>query len=57
MGLFRARLLPNDELTVKPNDYSQRPVQLAAPSDFSVIENWFEYVRQQDVVLLPVAIA
>ncbi len=57
MGLFRSRLLPDDEMTVKPADWALRPVRLAAPSDFSVIEKWFDYVRAQDVSLLPVAVS
>lgn len=57
MGLFRSRLLPDDEMIVKPGDAALRPVRLPLPPDFSVIERWFDHVRGQGVGLLPVAIS
>jgi CRISPR type III-B/RAMP module RAMP protein Cmr1 len=57
VGLFRSRLLPDHEMTVKPNDFSLRPARVEVPADFTVIERWFDHVRAQDVGLLPVAIA
>ncbi|MEA2499990.1 MAG: CRISPR-associated protein Cmr1 [Actinomycetota bacterium] len=56
MGLFRSRLLPDHEMTVKPGDFSLRPARAEVPSDFSVIERWFDHVRAQEVGLLPVAL-
>jgi len=56
MGLFRSRLLPDHEMTVKPGDFSIRPVRVDVPADFSVIDRWFEHVRGQGVGLQPVAL-
>lgn len=56
-GVFRSRLLPDDELTIKPSDFAIRPVSLKLESDFGIIDRWFEYVRTQGVGLLPVAIS
>jgi hypothetical protein len=56
MGVFRSRFLPDHDMTVKPNDFSIRPARVDAPTDFSLIERWFEHVRKQQVGLLPVAL-
>lgn len=56
MGCFRSRLLPDHEMTVKPSDYSIRPIRVDVPTDFSVLDRWFDHVRKQDVRLLPVAL-
>jgi CRISPR type III-B/RAMP module RAMP protein Cmr1 len=56
MGLFRSRLLPDHEMTVKPGDFSLRPARVDVPRDFSVIERWFDHVRGQGVGLQPVAL-
>ncbi len=55
MGLFRSRLLPDDQMTIRPQDRAVAPVNLAAPADFSLVERWFEYVQQQQTPLLPIA--
>ena len=47
MGVFRSRLLPDDEMTVRPGDFSIRPARVEVPKDFSVFDRWFEYVRAQ----------
>ena len=57
MGLFRARLLPDDQMTLRPHDRAIRPVELAAPADFSLVERWFDYVRDQGSPLAPVTFA
>jgi CRISPR-associated protein Cmr1 len=54
MGLFRSELLPDHEMTVKPGDFSIRPARAELLSDFSVIDRWFDYLRGQQVGLLPV---
>jgi hypothetical protein len=56
MGLFRAQLLPDHEMTVKPGDYALRPARVEAPSDFSVFDRWFDYVRGQTAGLHPVVL-
>ena len=56
MGLFRSRLLPDHEMTVKPGDFSLRPARVDVPRDFSVIERWFDHVRGQGVGLRPVSL-
>ena len=56
MGLFRSRLLPDHEMTVKPGDFSLRPARVDVPADFSVIDRWFDHVRGQGVRLEPVAL-
>ena len=56
MGVFRSRFLPDHEMTVKPGDFSLRPARVDVPTDFSVIERWFDHVRGQQVGLLPVAL-
>jgi len=56
MGLFRSRLLPDHEMTVKPGDFSLRPARVDVPRDFSVIERWFDHVRGQGAGLWPVAL-
>ena len=43
-------------MTVKPGDYSLRPARVEAPSDFSVFDRWFDYVRGQGAGLHPVAL-
>ena len=53
MGVFRSRFLPDHDMTVKPNDFSIRPVRVDVPTDYSLIEHWFEHVRKQQVGLLP----
>ena len=55
-GVFRSRFLPDHEMTVKPNDFSFRPARVDAPTDFSLIDRWFDHVRKQQVDLLPVAL-
>jgi len=57
MGVFRSRLLPDDELTVKPGDFSLRPARLEAPRDFSLLDRWFDHVRAQGSGLAPVALS
>src|SRR5262249_13868955 len=54
MGLFRSRLLPEDEMTVRPNDYALRPARAEVPADFALVERWFAFVQEQGVPLLPV---
>jgi CRISPR-associated protein Cmr1 len=54
MGLFRSELLPDHEMTVKPGEFSIRPARAELPSDFSVIDRWFDHLRGQQVGLLPV---
>ncbi len=54
MGLFRSRLLSDDQITLRPQDRSIRPVDLATP-DFSLVDRWFEYVREQSSPLVPVS--
>jgi CRISPR-associated protein Cmr1 len=56
MGLFRSRLLPDNEMTVKPGDFSIPPTRIEVPADFSLIDRWFDYVRAQQVTLHPVAL-
>ncbi len=56
MGLFRSRLLPDHELTVKPGDFSLRPARAEVPTDFSVFDRWFDHVRAQGTGLAPVAL-
>jgi hypothetical protein len=56
MGLFRSRFLPDHEMTVRPGDYSLKPVRIATPTDFKLITQWFDYVRGQGAPLLPVAL-
>jgi len=56
MGLFRSQLLPDHEMTVKPGDFSLRPARVEVPSDFSVFDRWFDYVRGQPAGLHPVAL-
>ena len=56
MGVFRSRLLPDHEMTVKPGDYSLRPARVGVPHDYSVIDRWFEHVRAQGVSLRHVAL-
>ena len=34
-------------MTVKPGDFSLRPARVDVPTDFSVIERWFDHVREQ----------
>ena len=36
MGLFRSRLLPDYEMTVKPGDFSIPPTRVDVPADFSL---------------------
>jgi hypothetical protein len=56
MGVFRSRLLPDDELTVRPGDPSIRPARLEVPKDLSVYDRWFDHVRAQHGDLHPVAL-
>ena len=49
MGVFRSRFLPDHEMTVKPNDFSLRPARVDAPTDYSLIDRWFDHVRKQQV--------
>ncbi len=56
MGVFRSRLLPDHEMTVKPGDFSIRPVRVDVPRDFSVIDRWFDHVRGQGFGLQPVVL-
>lgn len=56
MGVFRSRLLPDYEMTVKPGDYSMRPARVGVPADFSLIDRWFEHVRGQGAGLCQVAL-
>ncbi len=57
MGLFRSRLLPDYEMTVKPGDFSIAPTRLDVPADFSLIDRWFDYVRAQQVALHAVTLS
>ncbi len=54
MGVFRSRFLPDYEMTVKPADYSIRPARVNVPTDYSLIDRWYDHVKQANVGLLPV---
>jgi len=54
MGLFRSQFLPDHEMVVKPADFSLRPARVDVPTDYSLIDRWFDHVRRQQVGLLPV---
>jgi CRISPR-associated protein Cmr1 len=56
MGLFRSRLLPDLEMTVRPNDYSIKPARVDVPADFSLLDKWFAFVQGQGARLVPVSI-
>jgi CRISPR-associated protein Cmr1 len=56
MGVFRSRLLPDDEMTVRPGDPSIRPARVEVPKDFSVYDRWFDHLRVQQGDLHPVAL-
>ena len=56
MGLFRSRFLPDHEMIIRPGDYSIKPVRVAVPGNFALIERWFQHVESQQVPLLPVAL-
>ncbi|MGZ3472553.1 MAG: hypothetical protein ACXVA6_21535, partial [Isosphaeraceae bacterium] len=56
MGVFRSRFLPEREMVVKPADFSLRPDRVDVPTDYSLIDRWFDHVRRQQVGLLPVSL-
>ena len=56
MGVFRSRFLPEHEMVVKPADFSLRPDRVDVPTDYSLIDRWFDHVRRQQVGLLPVSL-
>ncbi len=53
MGVFRSQFLPDHEMVVKPVDFSLRPARVDVPTDYSLIDRWFDHVRRQHVGLLP----
>lgn len=57
MLLFRSRFLPDHQMSVKPQDFSVRPVWVDAPENHSLIDNWFDFVRQAGTSLTPVEMA
>jgi CRISPR-associated protein Cmr1 len=57
MGLFRSRLLPDHEMTVKPGDFSIRPTRVDVPANFALFDRWFDYVRAQQVALHALALS
>jgi CRISPR-associated protein Cmr1 len=57
LGVFRSRFLPDQEMTVRPADHAIRPVRVAVPADYSLLDNWFNYVRGQGTSLLPIPLA
>jgi hypothetical protein len=57
MGLFRSRLLPDHEMTVKPGDFSIRPTRVDVPANFALFDRWFDYVRAQQVSLHALALS
>jgi hypothetical protein len=54
MGLFRSQFLPEQEMTVKPADYSIRPARVSVPRDYSLIDRWFDHLKAQNINLLPI---
>jgi CRISPR-associated protein Cmr1 len=54
LGLFRSRFLPDHQMTVKPADYSIRPVRVGLPRDYSLIDKWFDYLKEQNINLLSI---
>ena len=54
MGLFRSQFLPDHEMTAKPADFSLRPARVDVPTDYSLIDRWFDHVTRQGVGLLSV---
>jgi CRISPR-associated protein Cmr1 len=57
MGLFCSRLLPDYEMTVKPGDFSIPQTRVDVPTDFSLIDRWFDHLRVQHGALHAVAIS
>jgi CRISPR-associated protein Cmr1 len=56
MGVFRSQFLPDHEMVVKPADYSLRPARVDVPTDYSLIDRWFDHLRRQEVGLLSVVL-
>ncbi len=52
--LFRSRFLPVETLQIRPADRSLPPLTVAAPSDYSLIEDWFSYLEREIAPLIPV---
>ena len=57
MLLFRSRFLPDRQMSVKPQDRSVRPVWVDAPENHALIDNWFDFVREEGTSLTPVEMA
>jgi len=55
MIMFRSRFLPDREMVVKPQDRSIRPAWIDAPTTHQLIDDWFEYLKEQGAQLQPVA--
>ncbi len=57
MGLFRAQLLPEGRISIRPQDRSIRPASASAPADYTLIERWFDRVAREAGALHGVPIA
>jgi CRISPR-associated protein Cmr1 len=57
MTLFRSRFLPDRQMTIRPQDRSIRPVSVDVPTNYALIDNWFDFLRSGGTELSPVAFA
>ncbi len=54
IGLFRAELLPGGKLRVQPQDRAARPASATVAADFSLLDQWFDYIAQEAGRLHPI---
>lgn len=47
MGLFRAELLPEGRISIRPQDRSVRPAGASVPADYALVDGWFDHVAQE----------
>ena len=55
LTLFRTRFLPDDVMALRPRDRSLPRIEVPIVTDYTYIQEWFDYLGEHVAPLLPVA--
>jgi len=57
MLLFRARFLPENQMTIRPQQRGARFVDVSVPENYQIVDRWFAHVAEQHAPLLDVPLS
>ncbi len=55
LTLFHTRFLPDDVMALRPRDRSLPRIDVPMPTDYTYLQEWFDYLGEHVAPLLPVA--